>query len=711
MSAPYFQSDAPGEAAPPPPTPAERLATPVEYLRGCGRERAQVLAKLGIHSVGRLLFHFPRDYQDYRDLIPIAELKADTTASVRGTVSEVSERLTKSGTRMLGVLITDGTHALRALWFNQPYLKPKFRNGQSVLLSGKVKLSGMRWEMAHPRIQWLEEDENVSQGRMLPVYPLSEGITQGQMRYLLRVAVEAYAHDMDEVFPAELLQRWDLLPIATALRQIHWPENPAELEQAQRRFVFQELLVLQLALALRRQAQHIQLHSPALPLSAKIDARIRRLFPFELTAAQDQAIREIAADLGRTVPMNRLLQGDVGSGKTIVAVYAMLLAVAHGYQAVLMAPTEVLARQHARTLARLLSGSQVRAGLLTGTLTPQERSATVASIQAGETSIIIGTQAVLSEDVRFQRLGLVVIDEQHKFGVRQRSGLRQAGQNPHYLVMTATPIPRTITMSLYGDLDTSTIREAPPGRQAMYTYVGTADKRPRWWDFVRKKFSEGRQGYFVTPLVEESENWDAASLNRVHGELAQGELRDYRLGILHGRMSSHDKDQTMRAFAAGQLDGLVCTSVVEVGVDIPNATLMTIYDAERFGLSQLHQLRGRVHRGKYPGYCCLLPGTDELTEEAAKRLQAMVDTYDGFALAEVDFDLRGPGELFGTKQHGLPPFYVADLQRDRILVMEARAAAQQLASVDQGLQLPEHAKLRKKVLEKYGRDLDLGDVG
>jgi ATP-dependent DNA helicase RecG len=395
----------------------------------------------------------------------------------------------------------------------------------------------------------------------------------------------------------------------------------------------------------------------------------------------------------------------------VVAVYAMLLAVAHGYQAVLMAPTEVLARQHARTLGTMLARSQVRTALVTGSLSATEREAALHAIRAGETQVVIGTQAILSADVELPKLGLVVIDEQHKFGVRQRSGLKKSGINPHYLVMTATPIPRTVTMSIYGDLDLSTLRESPPGRQKLYTYLGTAENRGKWWNFLRRKLREGRQGYIVTPLVEDSESWDAASLHGVYEQLANGELSDFRLAILHGRMPADQKEAAMLAFASGETQVLVSTSVVEVGIDVPNATLMTIYDAERFGLAQLHQLRGRVHRGKYPGYYCLLPATDELSADAQRRLSALVELTDGFALAEVDFELRGPGDLFGTKQHGLPPFYLADLQRDRELVVEARQAAQRLVSFDPGLQRVEHAKIRRRVLEKYGHALDLGDVG
>jgi ATP-dependent DNA helicase RecG len=464
-----------------------------------------------------------------------------------------------------------------------------------------------------------------------------------------------------------------------------------------------------LALAVKRhQQQHLR-QAPCLEATAKIDARIRRLFPFELTAGQEQAIAEISADMARPEPMNRLLQGDVGSGKTVVAVYGMLVAVAHGQQAVLMAPTEVLARQHAQTLDRLLAKSQVRRAKLIGGLTRRERDRVLFRIAAGEADLVVGTQAVVQDDVRFRQLGLVVIDEQHKFGVRQRAALKYSGPDPHYLVMTATPIPRSVTMTLFGDLDVSTLRDSPPGRQKVHTFLADDEKRDRWWDFFRRKLREGRQGYVVTPLVEESEQLQATSLEETYEALANGPLDAFRLGLIHGRMGPGEKDAAMDEFRRGQTQVLVCTSVVEVGVDVPNATLMTIESGERFGLAQLHQLRGRISRGRFPGFCCVF--ADPQTEEAQRRLDALKSTTDGFRLAEVDFELRGPGELFGTRQHGMPPFRIADLTRDQSLLQEARQDAHQLITADPGLSQPEHARLRAMVLRRYGKVLELGDVG
>jgi len=444
--------------------------------------------------------------------------------------------------------------------------------------------------------------------------------------------------------------------------------------------------------------------------TAEIDARIRRRLPFELTPGQQAAIREVAGDMAREVPMNRLLQGDVGSGKTVVAVYAMLVCVARGYQAALMAPTEILARQHAETLAGLLRASRVRHLLLVGGLTAKQRQAALADIAAGKVDLVIGTHAIVEEDVRFTKLGLVVIDEQHKFGVRQRAALRQGEKSPHYLVMTATPIPRTISMTLFGDLDVTNLREMPPGRQEVRTYVVERDAQARWWQFVRDKLRAGRQAYVVAPLVDESESVPAASVAAAFERLTNGELAAFRVGVIHGRMTPGEKEQAMIDFRAGKTQVLVSTSVIEVGVDVPNACVMVIDSAERFGLAQLHQLRGRVGRGLHAGFCGVLRG-EELSEPARARLDAFAATTDGFELAEMDFQLRGPGDLFGTQQHGLPPLRIADLRTDRELLDEARSAAQRLFASDPGLSQPDNSRLRRQMLARYGNALELGDVG
>lgn len=698
------------KAAPIDKSPAELLATPVQFVKGVGPDRAKLLERMGLRTAADLLFHFPRDYQDFSDLRQIPELKEDVLQSILGEVEETEMRSTSTGKSILGVLIRQGDYYLRALWFNMPYMARKFSQGQQVLLSGKPRLNGGRWEMSHPVVQWIEADEGrEAAARLLPVYSLTEGLKQPAMRHVIKQAVELYSDKLEEAFPPAYLQAHELLPIKDAIREIHFPANQASLQQARRRFVYQEMLILQLGLGLRRNVQIARGRSPVLSATAQIDARIIRLFPFELTAEQRKAIDEIAADMGRPTPMNRLLQGDVGCGKTVVAVYAMLLAVACGSQAALMAPTEVLARQHLRTLEKTLHGSRVRLALLSGGLTTSQRKDVLGKLAAGELDIVVGTQAIICSDAQFQKLGLVVIDEQHKFGVRQRATLKQSGADPHYLVMTATPIPRTVAMTLFGDLDVSTIAQLPPGRQSVHTYRAEGEQRAKWWDFFRKHLSAGRQGYVIVPLVEESDAVEAANIEAAFEELCHGELEAFRLGLVHGRMSGEEKDAALAEFAAGLTQVLVATSVVEVGIDVPNATLMTILSAERFGLAGLHQLRGRVSRGKFPGYCCVL--ADSPNEEAQRRLDAFVKSTDGFELAELDFELRGPGDLLGTRQHGLPPFYIADFNRDKELLAEAREDAKRLLADDPGLASGDHARLRRQVLVRYGKVLELGDVG
>ncbi|HEX3601337.1 MAG TPA: ATP-dependent DNA helicase RecG, partial [Lacipirellulaceae bacterium] len=585
-----------------------------------------------------------------------------------------------------------------------------FREGQFVMLSGKPRHRGGRWEMSHPRVTWLDGPEDSPEMRLLPLYPLTEGLSQYQVRKMVASALELCGPVLEEVFSEALLQQYDLMPLAEALPAIHSPQNTEEFERARRRFVYQELFILQLAVVARRWQQQVGFRAPPLVATADINARIERLFPFEWTAGQRAAVAEVAADLGNETPMNRLLQGDVGSGKTVVAVYAMLLCVARGYQAALMAPTEILARQHAATLASLLKASRVRYLLLVGGMNAKQRDEALAAIAAREIDLVIGTHAIVQEDVRFAKLGLVVIDEQHKFGVKQRAALRQGDQSPHYLVMTATPIPRTITMTLFGDLDVTTLRDMPPGRQEVRTYVVGPAEQAKWWHFVRGKLQAGRQAYVVAPLVDESENIAAASVAEAFERLSNGELAAFRVGIIHGRMSPLEKEEAMANFHAGKTQVLVSTSVIEVGVDVHNACIMVIDSPERFGLAQLHQLRGRVGRGKLAGFCAVMIG-EELSDQAKQRLDAFAATTDGFALAEMDFQLRGPGDLFGTQQHGLPPLRIADLRRDQVILEEARRDAKQLFAADPGLKSSDHARLRRQMLTRYGNALDLSDVG
>ncbi|MBS0210399.1 MAG: ATP-dependent DNA helicase RecG [Planctomycetes bacterium] len=697
---------------------ADVLATPVQYLRGVGPQRAELLERLGLRTARDVLFYFPRDYQDLSDLNTIDDLAENVLLRVRAEVLEVESRRGRNGRTVLGLLLKVGPATVNAVWFNQPFLRDRFAVGQQLLLIGKARFRGGVWQFSHPSTSIIEAEPDEDLPNMLPVYSLTEGLAQGHLRRIVRAAVELCLPVLEEVFPPLYLEQHALLPLQQALPQIHFPHDRDQLATARRRFVYQELFILQLALATRRRRQHDQSQAPPLETSAKIDARIRRLFPFELTEGQNQAIREICADLALPLPMNRLLQGDVGSGKTIVAMYAILLAIAHGYQAALMAPTEILARQHAATLGKLLSHSQVRWKLLTGGLPASQREAIRAGLRSGELDAVIGTHAMLHNDVEFSRLGVVVIDEQHKFGVRQREILRRAGVDPHYLVMTATPIPRSLAMTLFGDLEVTTLRDAPPGRQTVRTYLATAEQREKWWDFFRRKLRTGRQGYVIAPLVDAEQTVTSfdddaeappAAAEQLFEALAHGPLSEFRVGLVHGRMSGAEKQAAMEKFRSGQTQVLVATTVIEVGVDVPNATLMTIEDGHCFGLSQLHQLRGRITRGTHPGYCCVFA---EIKNDAAReRLEALVNTTDGFALAEIDFKLRGPGDLLGTQQHGLPPLRIADLHEDGAILEEARQDAREMIAQDPGLAAPDHQRLRRQMLSRYGSVLELGDVG
>lgn len=691
-------------------TVAQRLQKPVQFLKGVGPRLAPLLNRVGLFTARDVLFFFPRTYEDLTRISTVESIDGAGQVCVCARVEEAELRELGGGRSVLGVLLRDETGPIRAVWFNQPFMRLKMEVGQRFMVYGTPKRKGLCWEISHPRVRPLGDDEQPSGGEMLPIYSSTEGLTQAKIRHVVRHVVEQFSDEIEEVFTSGFLQEHDLLGVGEALRRVHMPVSSADVDRARRRFVYQELLVLQLALAMRRWQLRQSQDAPELVASAKIDARIRRLFPFELTEDQKAAIHDIATDMGRCVPMNRLLQGEVGSGKTVVAEYAMLLAVAHGHQSVMMAPTEVLARQHLRTLREDLHQSRVRIELLTGSLTPSQRQRLHESVRAGDVDLVIGTQALLHEELEFPRLGLVVIDEQHKFGVRQRAALKGAGADPHYLVMTATPIPRTVTMSLFGDLDLSTIRQSPPGRQSVHTYLGTAQQREQWWDFFRNKLREGRQGYVITPRVEEDESADLASVEEEYEQLANGPLEAFRVDLIHGRLSPAEKETVMDSFRRGWTQVLVATSVIEVGVNVPNATVMTIENGERFGLAQLHQLRGRVRRGKFPGFVCVFanPGN----EAAQQRLEALADTTDGFELAEIDFSLRGPGDLFGTRQHGMPPLRIADLQRDMQLLEEARRDAQAIFTAEEPVLFqPQYARLKRQILRRYGKALELADVG
>ncbi|GAB4156381.1 MAG: ATP-dependent DNA helicase RecG [Planctomycetaceae bacterium] len=693
------------------------LQTEIRFAKGVGPARAELLEKLGIRTVEEMLWTLPRDVLDLSDMRTAQTLEEDVIQSVRGQVVDIDGRKLSRGRTLSAVLLEcEGGH-VRGNWFNQPWVLKRFQPGETVMFSGKPKRRSGRWEFSHPRVQWLGDDDEATNAGVLPRYSLTEGLSMDAMRRMMRSVVENYVEFVPELLPEDFRTDLNLPDIRTALRSLHIPETIDQYRAGLRRVLFDDLFEFQLGLAMKRRAWKTEDNAATLPVTVKIDSRIRRLFPFTFTEGQNAAVGEIVADLQSGFAMHRLLQADVGAGKTAVALYAMLVAVAAGYQTALMAPTEVLALQHWDTIENALSHSRVERRLLTGDLTAAQRTRMLDGIRSGDVQLVVGTQAIIQKDVQFQKLGLVVIDEQHKFGVMQRAhfSLGNSGKNisPHVLVMTATPIPRSLCLTQFGDLDISTISDLPPGRQRIVTSRIRGEKgREKVWDFVREQLRKGRQAYVVCPRVDAGDADPTASqpmdAERAFQELQSGELKNFRVGLVHGRMERDRKAAAMRAFREGETQVLVSTTVIEVGVDVPNATIMVIMGAERFGLSQLHQLRGRIGRGKFQGYCFLFSDTE--SDIAAQRLFAMESTSDGFRIAETDFELRGPGDILGTRQHGQLPLRVANLQRDQQELLEARKEAFTLmesGSFDQ----PEFAPLKIRVLERFGQLLELPQTG
>jgi ATP-dependent DNA helicase RecG len=694
----------------------DSLTTPAQFAPSVGPRRAPLLEKLGLHTVEDILWYLPRDVLDLTDLRAVQQLEEGIVQTVHGVVVDLDARQLARGKTMAAALLDCEGQYLRGTWFNQPWMLSKFEHGQHVLFSGKPKKRGGRWEMSHPQIQWLDDDPEEITGGLLPRYGLTEGLKMYEMRRITKAAVEKYVDLVPDSLPNSLRETLQLPDLKSALRSLHSPTDRESFDVARHRLIFDDLFVFQLALALRRRYWRNTERAPKLPTSAKIDARIRRLFPFRFTAGQDTAVTEIVADLDSGRTMHRLLQADVGAGKTAVALYAMLVAIAAGHQTVLMAPTEVLALQHWQTVEQALAHSRVERLLLTGQLTAKQRKAALERISTGDVQLIIGTQAVIQKDVTFKNIGLAVIDEQHKFGVGQRSHFSQGETSPHVLVMTATPIPRSLCLTQFGDLDLTTITELPPGRQRIVTSrVPGPAAREKAWGFIQSQLQAGRQAYVVCPRIEEADTNDdtetgelPTGAEEVFRRLRDAELQDFTVGLVHGRMSREEKSAAMDAFRDGSTQVLVSTTVVEVGIDVPNATLMIIFHAGKFGLSQLHQLRGRIARGEYQGYCFLF--IDLETEDGSKRLAALEATSDGFEIAEADFEQRGPGDVLGSRQHGELPLKVADLVRDKKLLEQARKQAFDLVAAGT-VDGTEFSPLKIEVLERFGELLDLPKSG
>jgi ATP-dependent DNA helicase RecG len=692
-------------------TRAIRLSTPVQYLPLVGQQKAALLEKLGLRRVVDLLFFFPRSYQDVAPTKKYQELQADVACSLLGTIESVDLRVYPDGRSSFGALLAvEGGGYVRLVWYNQPFRQKEIERGGRLIATGVPKPTGISWEMRHPVCQSLGPDEAPPPPKPQAIYPLTEGLQQRHLRSMIATAIEHCLILIPESLPESIRTERKLISISQALSLIHQPNSLAEAEQARYRFTFQELLVYQLAIAWRRHHLQHEIPAQAFVPTGVIHARILQRLGLDLTNDQQKAIDDIGKDMSRTIPMNRLVQGDVGSGKTVVAQYGMLLAAAYRSQVAFMAPTEILAIQHEKRLAQSLAKSQCHVELLTGSIQGRERRELLERIALGTVDIVVGTHALLSEKVDFANLGLVVIDEQHKFGVAQRAALASDLSQPHYLLLSATPIPRTLTMTAMGDMDVTILREKPPGRAPVHTYLGKPEQMTSWWSFVLKQVTQGRQAYVVVPRVVGDEEEDVKGAEQVFEELQNGPLAGLRMSLLHGRMDSEQKALALQEFSEGQTQVLVATTVIEVGIDIANATVMTILDADRLGLAQLHQLRGRVSRGTTPGYVCVFAKSGAPPEENA-RLSALANTDDGFKLAELDWTIRGPGSLLGTRQSGLPPFKIADLIRDAKIAEETHQVARAIIETDPTLASSEWTRIREQLLGKHGDMLEFGGVG
>jgi ATP-dependent DNA helicase RecG len=685
------------------------LVSPIESLDGVGPTRAYELKQLGLHNLGDLLEYFPRDYVFESAEGAIKGLVGDQIHTVRGEVVAVDYIPARPRQRFEATL-DDGTAKLALIWFNQSWLRTKIHPGVTLRVRGKVKFFRGIAQMANPKWEIIEQEtEPVTDERFRPIYPATAHLPSERIGALIDANLDAAVAHVQEWFdPAQLHKRY-LIPRRQAFLKIHRPADFREAADARRRLVYDELMLMQLGLGLSKRLRDGRVTAPILRVDKLLDERIRRRFPFDLTNAQQHAIYEIIADLKSGHPMNRLLQGDVGSGKTVVALYAMLVAVANKMQAAILAPTEVLAEQHYLTLSTLLRESAVWIELLSSRTKRQSRGAVAKAVAQGAVHLAVGTQALIQEDVEFANLGLVVIDEQHKLGVRQRAVLKSKGYSPHYLVMTATPIPRTLALSYFADFDLSVIDELPPGRQPIHTRWLKPEKAQQAYDFVRKQIAAGRQAYVVLPQIDDNGVDTNKSVRAEFDRLSKGPLQGLRLAMLHGQMSTDEKHATMTSFRDGRIDVLIATTVIEVGIDVPNATVMLIDNAERFGLSQLHQLRGRVGRGREASQCLLIsPGA---TDDAEQRLRAMTRTADGFQIAEMDLRLRGPGEFFGTRQHGLPQLKLADITSELDLLQQARDDAKAILEADPKLAAAVHKPLRDALVRQFGTALQLAQVG
>ena len=678
----------------------------VQFLKGVGPARAEVFEKMGVKTAADLLEYYPRDWFFAPEPVKIEHIKENQTVSLVGIVESTDIQNWRRPS-YFEAYINDDTGSCRIIWFNSKFLQGKIIPGQKLIVWGKISEYKHQLQLTNPKFVIVEGDEITADSFSGPVYPATAELSSGQIKRIFRDSLDKFTDLVLEFFDAGFLKKSNLVERQKAFKWIHNPENESQVEKAKRRLKYDELFLMQAALALRRYKVKNFTQAVALKCTELIDKRIRKRFPFLLTEDQGKVIEEITADLGKTVPMNRLLQGDVGSGKTVVALYAALVAVANKQQVAIMAPTEILAGQHFINIERYLKNSDVKRVLVTGGINGEKRNEILDGIKSGETNIIVGTTALLQEDIQFADLALVIIDEQHKFGVHQRAKLRKDAE-PHCLVMTATPIPRTLAMTVFGDLDISVIKHSPPGRGKVVTRYIQPKELPKAYEFVRERLKAKEQAFFVYPRIVDDENGDVKAAIAEFENLSKNIFPEFSVGLLHGQMAGADKQKIMDDFRKGKIHCLVSTVLIEVGIDIPNATIMVIEGADRFGLAQLHQLRGRIARSPSKAYCLLVAKT---AGEAAKgRLEIMERSTDGFEIAEQDLKIRGPGELLSSRQHGLPDLKMADIIDDFDLLTLARKDAFELVEKDPMLKSAEHRNIRTELARKFADSINLVDV-
>jgi len=686
------------------------LSISARFVKGVGPSRLDLLNRLNIKTVEDLLYCIPRRYEDRSRIKNVSEVAKGGFETIKVKVLALGDRTTKRGMNIFRMAVGDSSGVIHATWFNQPYMKDKFKIGQELILYGKIERYNYL-QINNPEYEILKgaKEDFLCMGRIVPVYPLTENLNQRWFRNVLRFTVDNYVDGISDMLPYDIRRKNNLMVLKEAVRNIHFPVSEVVLKKARQRLIFDEFLLLQLGITLKRARIKMDLEGCSHDAEGSLIEEFKKTLPFKFTNAQSRVIKEIEEDMGSSRPMNRLLQGDVGSGKTIVALYAVVLAVQNKYQAALMVPTEILAEQHYKNITALLKDMDVKVVLLSGDLKPKERDRRRHMIETGEVDLVIGTHALIQQGVRFKRLGLAVVDEQHKFGVMQRALLKSKSMNPDILVMTATPIPRTLALTVYGDLDVSTIDELPPGRKGIKTIYFKDREREKAYRIAEEQVRIGRQVYVVYPIIEESERSDLRAATKMHKELSSL-FKDLKVGLLHGRMKSSEKERVMKDFKEAKINVLVSTIVIEVGVDIANVSTIIVEHAERFGLSQLHQLRGRIGRGRYISYCILV--ANPKSDEARSRINAMLKTQDGFEIAEEDLEIRGPGEFFGTRQHGLPELRIGNIIRDKAILEAAKAEAYELIKKDRFLRRPENKYMRQELRRKFKmKDLDLASVG